>query len=42
MREEIVEKDLVYAINACVFEVYRQLGHGFLERLPWKRRCLFP
>lgn len=33
MREEIVEKDLVYAINACVFEVYRQLGHGFLEKV---------
>jgi len=33
LREEIVEKDLVYAINACVFEVYRQLGHGFLEKV---------
>ena len=33
MVEEIVEKDLVYAINACVFEVYRQLGHGFLEKV---------
>ena len=33
MGEEIVEKDLVYAINACVFEVYRQLGHGFLEKV---------
>ncbi|MBA3003626.1 MAG: GxxExxY protein [Desulfurivibrio sp.] len=33
MREKIVEKDLVYAINACVFEVYRQLGHGFLEKV---------
>lgn len=31
--KEIVEKDLVYAINACVFEVYRQLGHGFLEKV---------
>jgi len=31
--EKIVEKDLVYAINACVFEVYRQLGHGFLEKV---------
>jgi len=33
LREKIVEKDLVYAINACVFEVYRQLGHGFLEKV---------
>lgn len=33
MKEEIIEKDLVYAINACVFEVYRQLGHGFLEKV---------
>ncbi len=33
MPEEIVEKDLVYAINACVFEVYRHLGHGFLEKV---------
>ena len=33
MGKEIVEKDLVYAINACVFEVYRQLGHGFLEKV---------
>jgi GxxExxY protein len=33
LRDEIVEKDLVYAINACVFEVYRQLGHGFLEKV---------
>jgi len=33
LRVEIVEKDLVYAINACVFEVYRQLGHGFLEKV---------
>ena len=33
MKKEIVEKDLVYAINACVFEVYRQLGHGFLEKV---------
>ncbi len=33
MKKEIVEKDLVYAINACVFEVYRQLGHRFLEKV---------
>ena len=33
MRKEIVEKNLVYAINACVFEVYRKLGHGFLEKV---------
>ena len=31
--EEIIEKDLVYKINKCVFEVYRVLGHGFLEKV---------
>lgn|SRR5690554_6949975 len=25
------EKELVYTIQGAVFEVYRQLGHGFLE-----------
>ena len=25
------EKELVYKIQGAVFEVYRQLGHGFLE-----------
>jgi GxxExxY protein len=33
LSEEIVEKDLVYVINSCVFEVYRELGHGFLEKV---------
>ena len=31
--EKIIEKDLVYKINRCVFEVYRVLGHGFLEKV---------
>ena len=31
--EKIIEKDLVYEINRCVFEVYRVLGHGFLEKV---------
>ena len=31
--EKIIEKDLVYKINKCVFEVYRILGHGFLEKV---------
>ena len=31
--EEIIEKDLVFEINKCVFEVYRVLGHGFLEKV---------
>ena len=31
--EKIIEKDLVYEINKCVFEVYRVLGHGFLEKV---------
>ena len=31
--EKIIEKELVYKINRCVFEVYRVLGHGFLEKV---------
>ena len=31
--EKIIEKDLVFEINKCVFEVYRVLGHGFLEKV---------
>ena len=31
--EKIIEKELVYKINRCIFEVYRELGHGFLERV---------
>ena len=31
--KKIIEKELVYKINRCVFEVYRVLGHGFLEKV---------
>ena len=31
--EKIIERDLVYEINNCVFEVYRVLCHGFLEKV---------
>ena len=27
----LAEKELTYKIRGCVFEVYRELGHGFLE-----------
>ena len=27
------EHELTYQIRACVFEVYKQLGHGFLEKV---------
>ena len=27
------EKDLCYRIQGCVYEVYRQLGAGFLEKV---------
>lgn len=27
------EENLSYKIRGCVFEVYRQLGHGFLEKV---------
>lgn len=33
METELLEKDLVYAINGCVYEVYKELGHGFLEKV---------
>ena len=33
VNEKIIEKDLVFEINKCVFEVYRILGHGFLEKV---------
>lgn len=29
----LLEKELTYRIRACVFEVYRELGHGFRERV---------
>ena len=27
------EKELTYRIRSCVYEVYRELGHGFLEKV---------
>jgi GxxExxY protein len=27
------EQELTYQIRSCVFEVYKQLGHGFLEKV---------
>lgn len=29
----LLEEDLTYRIQGCVFEVFRQLGHGFLEKV---------
>ncbi len=29
----LVEKELVYQISGCVFAVYKELGHGFLEKV---------
>ncbi|BCO31769.1 hypothetical protein TspCOW1_18720 [Thiohalobacter sp. COW1] len=29
----LVEKGLTYGIRGCVYEVYRQLGAGFLEKV---------
>jgi GxxExxY protein len=31
--KKLIEKELVYEINGCVFEVYKELGHGFLEKV---------
>ena len=33
MKTTLIEKELVYEINGCVFEVYKGLGHGFLEKV---------
>jgi len=33
MQTTLLEKELVYEINGCVFEVYKELGHGFLEKV---------
>ena len=29
----LLEKELVYEITGCVFAVYKELGHGFLEKV---------
>ena len=29
----MLEQELCYRIQGCVFEVYRELGHGFLEKV---------
>ncbi|QND87084.1 Uncharacterized protein ChrSV_4866 [Chromobacterium vaccinii] len=29
----MLEPELCYRIQGCVFEVYRELGHGFLEKV---------
>jgi len=31
--QKLIEKELVYQINGCVFTVYKELGHGFLEKV---------
>jgi len=33
------EKELCYQITGCVYEVYRHLGHGFLESVYHKAMC---
>lgn len=33
------EKELCYEITGCVYEVYRHLGHGFLEGVYQKALC---
>ncbi len=35
----MLEQELCYRIQGCVFEVYRELGHGFLEKV--YERALF-
>lgn len=33
LADELSDEQLTYRVNGCVFEVYRQLGHGFLEKV---------
>ncbi len=30
---KLLEEDLLYKIQGCVYEVYRVIGHGFLEKV---------
>ena len=32
-QKKLIERELVFKINSCIFEVYRVLGHGFLEKV---------
>lgn len=29
----LIDEDLTYRIQGCFFEVFRQLGHGYLEKV---------
>ena len=29
----LLEQELCYRVQGCVYEVYRQLGHGYLEKV---------
>ena len=33
MSNVLTDEQLTYRINGCVYEVYRQLGHGYLEKV---------
>ncbi len=33
MSSALTDEQLTYRINGCVYEVYRQLGHGYLEKV---------
>jgi GxxExxY protein len=29
----LLERELCYRVQGCIYEVYRQLGHGYLEKV---------
>ena len=35
----LVDEDLSYRIRGAVYEVYQQLGHGFLEKVYERALC---
>lgn len=35
----LLEGELCYRVQGCVYEVYRQLGHGYLERVYERALC---
>ena len=30
---DLLERELCYRVQGCIYEVYRRLGHGFLEKV---------
>jgi GxxExxY protein len=35
----LLESELCYRVQGCIYEVYRQLGHGYLEKVYERALC---